>query len=164
MGPRTFAQTAGIPESEAKRLLNQYFATYPRIKVWHMQLQHQLRNSRELTTPIGRKRIFFNRWSERLFKEGLAYIPQSTISDIVNDALVCLHNRIRDYRLPYDILMQVHDSIVVQCPEDINTIKKCVSDIKHCLHRPLEINGRIMTIPIEIKVGKNWRDLSKYVD
>ena len=61
MGPRTFAQTAGISESEATRLLNRYFAAYPRIKFWHMQVRSQLDKTRVLVNPFGRKRIFFNR-------------------------------------------------------------------------------------------------------
>ncbi len=156
MGPRTFAQQTGLPESEARRLLAQYFATYPRIKLWHMQIKAQLQKSKVLTTPLGRKRIFFNKWTDQQFKEGLAYIPQSTVADVVNQGLIEL------YKEGVELLLQVHDSVVAQCGEDVGVVGKTVELIKRCMTRPIEINGKILVIPVDVKVGKNWDKMDKY--
>jgi DNA polymerase-1 len=61
IGPRTFAYHAGIKEGEAKLLLAKYFDTFPKIKSWQLGIQAGLSESRILTTPFGRKRIFFAR-------------------------------------------------------------------------------------------------------
>lgn len=154
MGPRTFANTAGIPEEQAKRLLNQYFAGYPRIKSWHMQIRDTLNKSRILTTPLGRRRIFYSRFSDSLVKEGLAFIPQSTVADIVNRALIALYNR------GVDVLLQVHDSIVVQC--DANCVEETIRIMREELERPVLVNGNSLSIPSGFKVGTSWGKMEKY--
>lgn len=154
MGKITFAKQAGISAAEAQRLLNQYFATYPRIKLWHRRIQDQLNRTRTLTNPFGRKRIFFGRWGDSLVKEGLAFIPQSTVADIVNQAMVELH------RGGIQLLLQVHDSIVIQVlEEDLELGVRC---LKQALTRPIEFHGRMMTIPVDVKIGKNWGEMEKY--
>lgn len=159
MGPITFSKTAGISAAEAKRLLNQYFATYPGIANWHHEIKAQLQKRRYLITPLGRKRIFFNRWAEPLFKEGLAYIPQSTVADIVTKGLIKLHRRKEEIK-GLDILLQVHDSILVQTyPENVDSTAAL---IKSCLQIPVEICGKVLTIPVDFKIGNNWQEMEKY--
>ncbi len=153
MGPITFARTAGITAAEARRLLNQYFATYPNIANWHLDIASTLKRRRELVTPLGRKRIFFNRIGDQLTKEGLAYIPQSTVADIVAKGLICAHEK------GLEILLQVHDSLLVQCKnEDVQEVSRT---LKECLTVPLEINGKVLIIPVDIKTGINWEEMKK---
>lgn len=158
MGARTFATMAGVTEGRAKQLLNQYFAAYPRIKYWQTQIQDTLRRTRTLTTPFGRKRTFYNEWSEAIKKEGLAYIPQSTVADLVNQALIDIHKSKYAW---LDILLQVHDSLVFQCKDDY--VDQAVIMIKAAMTRPLLIHRRELVIPVDVKVGPNWEDLVKYV-
>ncbi len=154
MGPITFAKNAGIPAADTKRLLNQYFATYPGIKNWHYEIQAKLKRKRELTTPLGRRRIFCGRIGDSLFKEAYAFIPQSTVADLVNQALIEL------YKEGAELLLQVHDSIVVQCEEE--KIEETVRLVKKCMTRPVVINGKTIVIPTDIKIGKNWEEMKKY--
>lgn len=154
MGPGTFSKTADISMVQAKVLLNQYFATYPGIHTWQMGIRAQLMSRRFLITPLGRKRVFFNRWGETVFKEGLAFIPQSTVADLVNQALIDLHND------GVELLLQVHDSIVVQCMEsDLDSTAAKL--VKH-LTRPIKIHKCTLTIPVDVKVGHNWEDMKTY--
>lgn len=153
MGPITFAKQCDIPASEAKRLLNQYFATYPEIANWQLSIASQLRSRRYLTTPFGRKRYFFNRYNEGLVKEGLAFIPQSTVADIVGKALVCAH------RKGIELLLQVHDSLLVQTSAE--RVQETCEILKECLSTPIEINGKVLVIPTDVKVGMNWEDMKK---
>lgn len=154
MGARTFAATAGISQGQATRLLNQYFATYPRIKLWQIQVRSTLEKSRVLVTPFGRRRAFFNRWSDSVLKEGLAYLPQSTVADITNQGLLNL------YRRGHEILLQVHDSVVLQCSD--SQVGQVVEEVRECMTVPVEINGAMLTIPVDVKVGKNWKELVKW--
>lgn len=154
MGPLTFAKTAGITVPESKRLLNQYFATYPNIYNWQLNIQSILKRKRYLVNPFGRKRHFFSIWEDKLFKEGLAYIPQSTVADIVTGAIIDLHKE------GHELLLQVHDSILVQCRKE--DLEYTVDRIRIALKRPVEINGKVLVIPTDIKVGYNWEDLKKF--
>ena len=154
IGPRTFAATIGSTEAEAKRLLNTYMATYPRIKQWHLEVEGQLKRSRTMTTPFGRKRTFFSRWGLEVLKEGLAYVPQSTVADILNQGLLAVH------AAGIDVLLQVHDSILVQAAEE--DIVYTIDLMKDLMTIPVEIKGRIMVIPVDFKIGSNWGKLYKW--
>ena len=158
MGPRTFGKQVGIPEKEAKVLLNQYFATYPRIKTWQMQIAYNLRGSRTLTTPLGRKRTFFNEWSDSLKKEALAYVPQSTVADILNMGLRRVYEEYKN--TDTNLLLQIHDAILVQTPSE--QVPEVASKIKELLSIPVEINHRTLVIPVDVSVGASWDDLVNY--
>lgn len=159
MGPRTYAINAGIPVKEAERLINQYFATYPRIRVWHMETKSQLQKSRVLVNPLGRRRMFYNRWNDSLFREAIAFLPQSTVADILNIGLIDLDDTVVRHRMDVNILLQVHDSLLVQCrKEELNA---CLVVLYSCLTRPVEVKGKMMTIPVDFKYGPSWGNLEK---
>jgi DNA polymerase-1 len=158
MGPRTFAKNTGLSEKEADRLLRQYFATYPRIKLWHQSTKDTLRRTRILRNPFGRRRIFFNRWDESMAKECLAFVPQSTIADLVNLAIIRLHNIVKD-NSNVQLLLQVHDSIVAQARDEV--LGWAVDLIRKEMLIPLTINGKTFSIPVDIQIGKNWHDVEK---
>lgn len=152
MGPNKFARVAGIPKAEAQRLLNLYFATYPRIKVWHLDVEATLRKSRTLRTPHGRVRQFLGVWGDELLRQGYAYVPQSTVADTLNDGLI-------DYETqrPGEILLQIHDSIMVQVPT--GEVEAAVAQLRASLTRPITIHEGTCTIPVEIKRGTTWDDM-----
>lgn len=156
MGPRTFAKNASIHEREADRLLNQYFATYPRIKLWHQSTAETLRRTRVLRNSFGRRRIFFNRWDDSLVKEGLAFVPQSTIADLVNLAIIRLHEKTKGSE-SLQLLLQVHDSIVAQARDEL--LGWAVDLIKKEMTIPITINGKEFVIPVDVHVGKNWEEM-----
>lgn len=155
IGPRTFAKHVGTNEEKARALLNQYYAFYPSIKRWHNDVEYQLRKTRILKTPYGRKRLFFGRWGPDLIREGLAYIPQSTVSDTINKGII----RAWDHLPPeWEIMMQVHDSVLLQVPKDASHMH-ILKFIKHYFEFPIRLNGVSFTIPVEIKIGENWGSL-----
>jgi DNA polymerase I-like protein with 3'-5' exonuclease and polymerase domains len=159
MGYVTFAKECGIDQTTAKRVYNAYFATFPRLRVWHMTTKGKLQKSRVLVTPFGRKRIFFNNWGDQMLKEGLAFVPQSTVADIVNQGIIKLH-KAWDGDGGRQMLLQVHDSVLVQVKPEL--VHETVKEIRDALTYPLEINGRVMTIPVDFKLGHNWSEMEKY--
>jgi len=156
IGPRTFAHYAGIGEREAKRLLEKYFTTFPRIRSWHYEVQSHLKKNRTLVTPLGRKRTFFDRWGESLFREAYAYIPQSTVGDVLNLALIKLKEKFPDL----EVMLQIHDAFVIQVPKE--TVGMWVSRVNEAFNIPLNIRGRTLIIPVKHKVGKNWDEMVEY--
>lgn len=157
IGARTFAHIIGTNEARARELLNQYYAMYPGIKQWHLEVKDQIRRTRILTTPLGRKRMFFGRWGPELIREALAYVPQSTVSDIINMGIIRAWNN-----LPpgWEILMQVHDSILMQVPMDAHPMH-IHKFIKHYFEILLEVNRVRFKIPVEIKEGLTWGNMKK---
>jgi len=155
IGVRTFAYHAQIKESKAREVLQKYFDTFPKIKMWQLQIQAHLSKTRIMETPMGRKRLFFGRWGEQLFREAYSYIPQSTVADVLNLAIINLKKSIPNA----EIMLQIHDAFVVQCAE--GEVNMYADAIKEIFKIPLTINNKTFTIPVEIKTGKNWDEMHK---
>ena len=155
MGPKTMGISLGITIKEAKYLIQEDDKLFPNIKeIFYKEVEGQLRKDRTLTTPFGRKRTFFDRWSDGMLREAYAYIPQSTVADYINRGLVEL-----DHCLPdgVDLLIQVHDEIVLQCyPEQVEEVSALARKV---IERTIIIGGEELIIPLDIEVGSNWADV-----
>lgn len=158
MGPRTMAISLGITMKEAKYLIAEDDKLFPNIKgVFYANAEEQLRKNRTLTTPFGRKRTFFDRWSNNMLREAYAYIPQSTVADYINRAMIKL-----DYCLPKEanLLAQIHDEILLQCyPYQVEEVYKLLKK-----HTEIEIivGGEPLIIPLDVEIGPNWADVIDY--
>lgn len=145
-----------IPAAEAKKLLQKFYDTSPSLVNWHNEIKHELERTRILTTPMGRKRIFFDRISQSLLREAVAYIPQETVAHVLNLGLINVYNTLCSDK-NIELLLQVHDSILLQHPIEMK------DHIHQQLHQlmaiPITCHGKTFSIPIELKSGFNWRDL-----
>lgn len=167
MGPVTLSEISGLSFADSKEKLNAYHINFPRIRMWQMEIEAKLRKVRMLETPLGRRRTFFGRWNNALIREAYSYIPQSTVSDVILMGMVEM-----DRRLPKEcsILLNIHDEVVIQAPiererYDIDTFgPKWVPYIKklmvECMSIPIQINDRILRIPVNTKHGYDWNEVS----
>lgn len=162
-GPRTLAKEVGIPEREARRLLNMYLGRYPRINTWHTNIQEQLKANRTIGTPLGRKRMFFGRWGDDLFKEAYAYVPQSTVADIIHIGFLGIYREIEETGLDKEgirVVMNNHDAIAINIPKSlIESVG--IPLMKRHMEFPIKFSAGVMTIPVEFKSGPNWFDMKK---
>lgn len=158
VGVRTFANHVGVEVKEAEKVMREYEKLFPNIKgVFHAGVEAQLRKNRTLINPLGRKRVFFERWGDELKRSAYSHIPQSTVADVINTCWIAL-----DEGLPSgaEVLMQVHDELVLQCyPEQVDLAARM---FKKEVEIPLTINGDILVIPVELSVGPNWKDTKSY--
>lgn len=155
-GYKTFSTRAGIPMALGKSIRSGYLDRFPGIRSWHMKIQSQLSKSKIMVTPLGRKRIFFGRWNEQLFKIAYAYVPQSTVADTLNLAMIRFYNGYRKWPL----MLQIHDSFVFQVPEGVYWMEVIVA-LKHVFDIPITIHGKVLRIPHEVKVGRNWNEMEE---
>jgi len=154
MGPITFAKYAEVSTAEAKRLLERYHNTYPRLRLWHTEVEQQLRTTRRLENPFGRSRYFFGRVDSAMFRAGIAFLPQSTVADAIHRATRKLHPLLPQGAV---ILLQVHDALVVQCDkEDVDLVSNLMTEL---LTEPFTINGQELSIPVDLAVGSNWKEV-----
>jgi DNA polymerase-1 len=164
-GEWTFARRARIARAIAASIRNGYLDRFPKIKAWHLQIQRELGKSRTMTTPMGRKRTFFGLWGDQLFREAYAFVPQSTVADVLNLATIRLYNityagKYATFIKP-QLMLQNHDAFVVQCHNDLISIDQTILIIKEAFAIPIYINGKTFTIPIEMKMGKSWGEMEK---
>lgn len=176
-GFRTFALQNEILEADAKKIINLYkYKAYPGIPLWHKATQKKLVEDRTLINCFGRKYKFLGQWNEDLFKAAYAFIPQSTVADLVNQGIVSTYAD----RLPYmnllEMLGQVHDSIVGQNQIEGHPNQKGYSTYyatldmakgmkrtAHYMNNSMEYRGREFYIDSDLKVGAGWGEL-KTVD
>jgi DNA polymerase-1 len=145
------------PMAEAKRFLATYHQMFPKIRRWHDTIQQEVCRTRSLTNPMGRKRYFFGRLEDTTFREAVAFIPQSTVADVLNRGLYNL------YWAEYpglDILLQIHDEIVIQFPQE-RAYEEIWELMQHVFYIPLEIHGKVFTIPLGAVGGKTWNEVSE---
>lgn len=155
-----------VSEWRAGKYLTKIHDTNPNIRnVYHRGIEEALtRDDRVLTTPLGRRRQFFNRWGRDLFKEAYAYIPQSTVSDQTKFAM--LRIRARWHENPF--VMESHDSFLALVRvEDLHTF---CAIAKEEMERPIDFRDCSLprdfqlVIPAEFKIGRsNWLEMEKYV-
>ena len=160
MGPGTFSEISGLSFADSKEKLNMYHINFPRIRMWQMEIEARLRKVRMLETPMGRKRVFFGRWNSALIRDAYSYIPQSTVSDVILMGMIELDRRLEK---DCNILLNIHDEIVIQIP-DLPGLKTWIPKIKElmveCMTIPIQINDRILKIPVNTKHGNNWNEVS----
>jgi uracil-DNA glycosylase family 4 len=150
VGPRKFAQITGLSEAEASRVLELYYQRFPGIPQWHERVERELHGTRTIRTPFGRQRRFFGRWGDDLVREAIAYVPQSTVVDNLNRAMLrCYWRFYSDPRI--HIVMQIHDSMLVQCPPD--KVDWVTSVMKKEMERQFLCGTAMLVIPAEFKTG-----------
>ena len=125
------------------------------IRRWHESTIEELELNGMLTTPLGRRRVFWARLNDaQTHREAIAFRPQSTIGDLLNLGLFRVWKELEPV---VQILGQVHDSVCGQIPEKL--VDEYAPRVLECLHNPIKVNGKTMIVPADIKFGKNWRDL-----
>jgi uracil-DNA glycosylase family 4 len=152
-----------VSEWKAGKMLEAFHSNTPKIQqVFHEKTKEELAKNRELVNPFGRKRQFFARWDEDLFKEAYAYIPQSTVSDLLKKSLLSTLNEIPDLR----ICVEAHDAFM--CMVNESEVNRVAEIIKKHMEVEIDFNlcslgkGGKLIIPAEAQVGKNWKDLESF--
>lgn len=140
-----------IDQETIKEFQTLYFKTFPSIQKGHEWIQEQILQEGYLVTPFGRRRWFMGRRDDRdTLKQAVAHMGQSMTADEMNYAILNV------WRLNLvQLLLQVHDSLLVQYPEEKEN--EIVPQLKKAMEIPLELEGgRKFVVPVEVQVGWNW--------
>lgn len=113
--PHTLSVACAMTMHEAELFQRRWFEIHPGIKRWHEETLNNLMTTRTVSNKFGFRRRFFERL-ERLLPEALAWIPQSTVALIINNALCNISESHTLQALKTELLLQVHDSLVGQIP------------------------------------------------
>lgn len=151
------AQQLDCSRAEAKQLIDDYFAAFPRV-ISYIESQKELARARGYAeTLFGRKRylpdIHSHNATVRSFAERNAVNApiQGTAADIIKMAMVSIHRRLKEEGLQAQMIMQVHDELNFNVPEqEVDRVREIVvSEMQNAVH---------LSIPLiaECGVGKNW--------
>lgn len=151
------AQQLDCSRSEAKQLIDDYFAAFPQV-IRYIESQKELaRQKGYAETLFGRKRylpdIHSHNATVRSFAERNAVNApiQGTAADIIKMAMVSIHRRIKEENLQTQMIMQVHDELNFNVPiAEVDRVREIVvSEMQNAVH---------LSIPLiaECGVGENW--------
>lgn len=176
VGPNTLmdhinkgARETGVRVSlaQAKRIREIYLERNPAVRQWQADTWEEVKRTKRLVNHFGRVRVFFGptvakgpldyEAVEHTRKEGLAFIPQSDVPDMMNTALNTLAEQ---PPCPgFEVLLNVHDALAGQGPA--NDLEVWLPAIRKAMELPVPIHGRLVRIPVDIKVGTRWSELEK---
>ena len=151
------AQQLDCSRSEAKALIDGYFAAFPGV-IDYIEKQKELaRQQGYAVTLFGRKRylpdILSHNATVRSFAERNAVNSpiQGTAADIIKMAMVTIHRRLKEEGLKAQMIMQVHDELNFNVPlNEVDKVREIVvSEMQHVVH---------LTVPLiaDCGVGSNW--------
>ena len=151
------AQQLECSRTEAKQLIDDYFAAFPRV-IQYIESQKELaRQKGYAETLFGRKRylpdINSHNATVRSFAERNAVNApiQGTAADIIKMAMVSIHRRLKMENLKAQMIMQVHDELNFNVPKnEVDRVREIVvSEMQNAVH---------LSIPLiaECGVGENW--------
>ena len=161
---RRFALENEMPENDAKAIHELYNTkAYPGLPGWRRGIQTELKtNARVLTNPLGRKVRLLDEWGSDLLMAAYSFKPQSTVGDIVNEALVKIY-RSQDPEFK-DMLpgwAQKHDSLLLQSHSKSPYLGLWASTVRRLMSPLLTINGHEFRLGVDMKVGWNWGDMKE---
>ena len=124
ISPFSLSQDIGVTVAEAKEYMERYFQTYTGVRAYMDRIVEQARADGYVETLMHRRRALPELKSSnhnlRAFGERVALnMPiQGTAADLMKLAMVRVERRLADEGLAAQLIMQVHDELIVECPED----------------------------------------------
>lgn len=159
MYERTAATTYHLPIEVARHVLGTFRGQFPEVVQWWSEVEREINSKGFLQSPLGRKRIFFGRREDQLYRDAFATVPQMVEADIISRAL---HLGVEIFpSLECHPVLQVHDEIVWSTREDL--VLLYVPKIRAIMEYPISFPSvdRPLVVPVEISSGPNWLDQVK---
>ncbi len=154
------SQQIGIDQKEAAQFIRAYFEKYSGVRDFRDRTLDQARRDMKVTTLFGRVRpipdIHSKNFNLRGFAERTAVNTplQGTAADLIKLAMIRIDEVLRERKLRSRMLLQVHDELVFEVPEDeVEYMKALVAD------RMENVQTLRVPLKVDVGVGKNWRDL-----
>jgi DNA polymerase-1 len=155
MGPHALAVNTGMGFYEAKKFIDQYFELRAPIRKFIDDTLQKAKDEGYVETFHGRRRPTPDVNSSNFMvreagKRAAANMPiQGTEADLMKLAMINVDENIGDLGMQ---ILQVHDSILIECPErNAEKIGKILKDTMETIAPELPIK-----LKVDVSVGKNW--------
>jgi len=157
--PWGLSQRVGISRQEARKVIDDYYATYKGVRRYMDEIPVQAREHGYVRSLYGRIRPLagindrnanIRRAAER---EAINMPIQGTASDIVKIAMLHVEDAFRREGLNAKILMQVHDELLVECPA--GDAERVAQTLKREMEAAVELDVPLVA---ETGIGDNWMD------
>jgi DNA polymerase-1 len=150
----------GISRTDAQTFINTYFTTYKGIRSFIDDTIKETERTGYSQTILGRRRyiptIASRNKTEKAAAERVAINTpiQGSAADIVKLAMIRLDKALRTSGSPAQMLLQVHDELILECPE--SHAEEAARLVKEEMEQAI-----VLRVPLRVSVetGKRWGDL-----
>lgn len=151
------AEQTGLSRTEAKQMIENYFATYPQLKKYMAEQVQKAQDLGYVGTILNRKRHLKDINSANFVVKAHAErnavnAPiQGSAADVIKLAMIKIDEKLQEKNLKTKMLLQVHDELVFEAPiEEIETAKEL---IKTEMESAFDTKVPLL---VEVGVGDNW--------
>lgn len=155
----SLADDIGVSRWEAKDYIDSYLAHYHGVRDYMKQIVAQAKDCGFTRTMYGRKRYIpelkSSNFNIRSAAERVALNTpiQGTAADLIKLAMLRVDGALKKHYPQAQLLLQVHDELIVECPEEI------ASEVAQLVSREMEqVADLDVPLTAEAKWGKSWYD------
>lgn len=157
IGAFSLSQDIGVSRKEAEQYINGYLSTYPSVSRYMNEVIENAAENGYVTTLFGRRRYLpelaaSNRMVRAFGERAARNAPiQGTAADIIKIAMIKVSKRLREALPGSRLILQVHDELIVECPE------KDASVACKILEEEME-NAATLAVKLKVEAhsGKSW--------
>lgn len=131
----SLAHDIGVYRNEAREYIDAYFSKYSGVRSYMNNIVEKAKADGYVTTLFGRRRwlpeLKSSNFNLRSFGERVALnMPiQGTAADIIKIAMIRVHNKLTEGGLESKLILQIHDELIVECPEnEAEAVKMILKD------------------------------------
>lgn len=157
MGAHALSGQLGVPHAQAKTFIEGYFAAYPRVQPWMDEVLELARTTGFVKTLSGRKRwIRGLNDRNRAFRESSERMAvntpvQGSAADLVKRAMLSVDAWIRETGSPARQLLQVHDELVLEVPEEL--AQETAAKVRELMEGAMNLSVPLI---VEVGIARDW--------
>ncbi|MDR1002515.1 MAG: DNA polymerase I [Oscillospiraceae bacterium] len=159
IGAFSLSKDLGISQKEASEYIKGYLRTYPEIDKYMSKMIADAKEKGYAETLYGRRRylpeLSSSNFNMRSFGERVARnMPiQGTAADIIKIAMVKVWRRLRAEHMQSRLVLQVHDELILECPESEAALAKeiLVEEMRSAAKLSVELS-------VDGNTAKTWYD------
>ncbi|NMB53285.1 MAG: DNA polymerase I [Leptolinea sp.] len=155
------SRSTDLTLAEAENFVAAYFKQFPGVKTYLDGLRRQAASQGYVETMLGRRRYFPNLRNQmnpnlrnREEREAINAPIQGTAADIMKLAMIRVPPALKAENLQSRLLLQVHDELVLECPE--NELLSTGKVVMHVMELAYPLSIPLLT---EAKWGRNWEEM-----
>jgi DNA polymerase-1 len=150
----------GMSTSAAAELISAYHKKFPRIKQFLEQCVMEAQTKGYVETMLGRRRPIRDIGSQIISMRNAAErmainsVVQGSAADLIKIAMNNVHRRLKKDKRPSKMLLQVHDELVFETPQD--AAEQDAEIIRHEM-----TSAMTLKVPLKVEIGwaKNWQEV-----
>ena len=155
----SLSQDIGVTRAEAKAYMEKYFEKYSGVHSYMTQVVERAKADGYVSTLMGRRRwlpeLKSSNFNLRSFGERVALnMPiQGTAADLIKKAMLRVDGRLRREGLEARLVLQVHDELIVECPEgEAEQVQRLLAEeMEHVAELAVPLTA-------EAHAGKSWAE------